>query len=72
MSDNEKLEHVRYDEDKSHCWINGDQWTSFIRMCQIRADYDREISVLAKEVKRLTAENEAYKVLLKDKINKED
>ena len=52
MSDNEKLEHVRYDEGKSHCWFNGDQWTSFNRMCQIRADYDREISVLAKEVKK--------------------
>ena len=72
MSDNERLEYVRYDEDKSHCWFNGDQWTSFNRMCQIRRDYDNEMSVLAKEVKRLTAENEAYKVLLKDKLNKED
>ena len=72
MSDNEQLEYVRYDEDKLHCWINGDQWTSFSRMFQIRRDYDNEMSVLAKEVKRLTAENEAYKVLLKDKLNKED
>lgn len=72
MSDNEKLEHVRYDENVSHCWINGDQWTSFNRMCQIRADCNEETALLSKEVNRLTAENEAYKVLLKDKLNKED
>lgn len=72
MSNNEKLETVRYDGEKSHCWINGDQWISLSRMFQIRADYDREMSVLAKEVKRLTAENEAYKILLKDRLNKED
>lgn len=65
MSDNEKLEHVRYDEDKSHCWINGDQWTSFIRMCQIRADYDREISVLAKEVKGSPLKMKRIKYYLK-------
>lgn len=72
MSDNEQLEYVRYDEDKSHCWINGSQWISLNRLYQIRKDCNEETALLSKEVKRLTAENEAYKVLLKDKLNKED
>ena len=65
MCDNEKIEHVRYDDDKMHCWINGGQWISLNRLFQIRKDYDREMSILAKEIKRLTDENESYRTLFK-------
>lgn len=72
MSNDERLEKVSYDDDdKLHCWINGCQWVSITRVVQIRKDCNKETALLSKEVKRLTSENEAYKILLKDKLNKE-
>ena len=71
MSNDERRETVSYDDDKLHCWINGCQWVSITRVVQIRKDCNKEIALLSKEVKRLTSENEAYKILLKDKLNKE-
>ena len=71
MSNDERLEKVSYDDDKLHCWINGCLWVSITRVVQIRKDCNKETALLSKEVKRLTSENEAYKILLKDKLNKE-
>lgn len=71
MSNDERLEKVSYDDVKLHCWINGCQWVSITRVVQIRKDCNKETALLSKEVKRLTSENEAYKILLKDKLNKE-
>lgn len=71
MSNDERLEKVSYSDDKLHCWINGCQWVSITRVVQIRKECNKETALLSKEVKRLTSENEAYKILLKDKLNKE-
>lgn len=71
MSNTKRLETVDYDDNKLHCWINGCQWISITRVIQIRENCNKETALLSKEVKRLTAENEAYKILLKDKLNKE-
>lgn len=71
MSNDERLETVSYSDDKLHCWINGCQWVSIIRVIKIREECNKETALLSKEVVRLTSENEAYKILLKDKLNKE-
>lgn len=71
MSNDERLEKVSYSDDKLHCWINGCQWVSITRVIKIREECNKETALLSKEVKRLTSENEAYKILLKDKLNKE-
>lgn len=71
MSNDEGLEKVSYDDDKLHCWISGCQWVSITRVIKIREECNKETALLSKEVKRLTSENEAYKILLKDKLNKE-
>ena len=71
MSNDERLEKVSYSDDKLHCWINGGQWVSITRVIKIREECNKETALLSKEAKRLTSENEAYKILLKDKLNKE-
>ena len=71
MSNDERLEKFSYSDDKLHCWINGCQWVSITRVIKIREECNKETALLSKEVKRLTSENEAYKILLKDKLNKE-
>lgn len=70
--DGTKMEWVRYDASKEHMWIGSQQWISFERFMQTKADTNKEMILLSREVKRLTEENEAYKVLLKDKLKQED
>ncbi len=72
MDDGKKLEWVRYDTDKEHLWIGSGQWVSFERFMHVKNDANKEMLLLSREVKKLTEENEAYKVLLRDKLNQED
>lgn len=48
------------------------QWVSLERFMRVKSDINTEMIMLSREVKRLTEENEAYKVLLRDKLNQED
>ena len=70
--DRTKMERVEYTNDEQHVYINGKQWVSLERFTQIRNEINAEIMLLGVKVKRLTEENEAYKVLLRDKLNQED
>lgn len=66
-----ELEWVRYDTDKEHLWIGSNQWVSLERFMRVKSDINTEMIMLSREVRRLTEENEAYKVLLRDKLNQE-
>ena len=57
--------------DKDHVYIGGDQYVSFNRMCEIRADLNKEAQMLNRQLKELTDENNALKVLLKEQLVKE-
>lgn len=57
--------------DKDHVYIGGDQYVSFNRMCEIRADLNKEARMLNKQIKELIEENNALKVLLKEQLVKE-
>lgn len=70
--DRTKMERVEYTNDEQHLYINGKQWVSLERFTKIRNEINAEIMLLGVKVKRLTEENEAYKVLLRDKLNQED
>ena len=70
-NDGKELEWVRYDTDKEHLWIGSNQWVSLERFMRVKSDINTEMIMLSREVKRLTEENEAYKVLLRDKLNQE-
>ena len=66
----EILERIKI-ADKDHVYIGGDQYVSFNRMCEIRADLNKEAQMLNKQLKELTDENNALKVLLKEQLVKE-
>lgn len=70
--DRTKMERVEYTNDEQHLYINGKQWVSLERLTQIRNEINAEVMLLGVKVKRLTEENEAYKVLLRDKLNQEN
>lgn len=55
--------------DEDHCWINNQQFVSLYRFNQFRSECYHEIEFLNNRMKALAEENEAYKVLLKEKIN---
>lgn len=70
---NEQKVNVRFDEDKSHAWINGThQYVSLERFLQVQRDLNKETTLLRKEVERLSKENESYRTLLRVQLNKED
>lgn len=55
--------------DEDHCWINNQQFVSLPRFNQFRSECYHEIEFLNNKLKALAEENEAYKVLLKEKLN---
>ena len=55
--------------DKDHCWINNQQFVSLRRFLQVKAEHNRCTELLINEMKALAEENEAYKILLKEKLN---
>lgn len=57
-------------EDEEHCWINNRAFVSLYKSNQIRGELYNEVELLNNRIKKLTEENEAYKVLLKEKLNK--
>lgn len=59
---------VRFDESKNHVWIDSKQFISLERFIELKNDTLVELKLLQEEVSRLRGENEAYKVLLKDKL----
>lgn len=66
----EEMKKVKFHDD-DHCWIDGKQYISLYRFSDLRADQSKEMSLLNEEVKRLTEENNAFRVLLKDMLNKD-
>lgn len=56
-------------EDEEYCWINGRQFISLYKANQFRSELYKETELLNNRIKKLTEENEAYKVLLKEKLN---
>lgn len=69
MSNKENVA-VRFDDDRSHLWIDGIQYVSLNRFLQVQRDLNTETDLLRIQVEQLTKENEAYKTLLKDQLNK--
>lgn len=71
MSEKTKLT-VEFDKSKEHAWIDGHQYVSLDRFLEVKRDSVIETRLLNDRMKELLEENEAYKVLLKDKLNKEE
>ena len=64
----EELKKVNY-SDPDHIWVDGNQFVSLKRFCEVKKDSAKETNLLQKEVKKLTEENKALRVLLKDTLN---
>lgn len=58
--------------DKDHIYVEGKQYVSLQRMSEIKRGQMEEMDMLSTKVDELTQENTAYKILLKDKLFKED
>lgn len=58
--------------DEDHIWIGGNQFISLNRFMTLKNDMNRELNGHIKRVKELTEENDALKVLLKNKLMKEE
>lgn len=54
--------------DEDHIWIDGKQFISLRRFIDLRTDQLNEMDILSDEIDRLYRENEAYKNLLKEKL----
>ena len=68
----EELKKITY-SDPDHLWVDGNQFISLKRFTEVRKDSAKELNLLQKEVKKLTEENKALRVLLKDVLdNMED
>lgn len=52
--------------DEHHIWIKGRQFVSLERFIELTSKTNDEMKKLADEVKKLTIENDALRVLLKD------
>lgn len=60
---------VIFDESKDHAWINGTQYVSLSRFIDLTKRTAAELDISNREIKRLNDEVNAYKVLLKEKLN---
>lgn len=58
--------------DKDHLYYGGVQYISLQRLLELEDDKHKEIKILQDDVSRLEEENEAYKILLKTKLEKEN
>lgn len=58
--------------DDDHLYINGRQFISLRRLLELENNKRDEIKILDEKVANLTKENESYKILLKDKLLKEE
>lgn len=63
-----KMKEVRI-VDEDHVWIDGEQFISLRRLNKIRYDTNEELANYEKEIKRLTDQNNAYKILLGNQLN---
>lgn len=68
----EEMKKVTMDSDKKHAWIDGHQYVSLDRFLEVKRDSAIETRLLNDRMKELLEENEAYKVLLRKQLNKED
>lgn len=68
----EEMKKVTMDSDKKHAWIDGHQYVSLDRFLEVKRDSAIETRLLNEQMKELLEENEAYKVLLRKQLNKED
>lgn len=57
--------------EKEHIWIDGKQYISFDRVCDIRSELNEDVRIMNKKIQELTDENNALKVLLKEQLVKE-
>ncbi len=71
MSEKTKLT-VEFDKSKEHAWIDGHQYVSLDRFLEVKSDNAIETRLLNDRMNELLEENEAYKVLLRKQLNKED
>lgn len=68
----EELKKVQFfDNDLMHVYIDGKQYIALDRYVQIKNIINKELVSMGKQLERLTKENEAYKVLLCNKLNEE-
>ncbi len=58
--------------DKDHIYVEGKQYVSLSRMSKIKSEQMEEMNMLSVKVEELTQENNAYRILLKDKLIKKD
>jgi hypothetical protein len=63
---------VQFDENKEHAWINSYQYVSLERFLEVKKELCKEQNLLIKQVNTLLEENNAYKVLLREQLNKEE
>ena len=63
-----KMKEVRI-VDEDHVWIDGEQFISLQRLNKLRYDTNAELENYEKEIKRLTDQNNAYKILLGNQLN---
>ena len=63
-----KMKEVRI-VDEDHVWIDGEQFISLRRLNKLRCDTNAELENYEKEIKRLTDQNNAYKILLGNQLN---
>lgn len=68
----EEMKKVSFDKSKEHAWIDGRQYVSLDRFLEVKRDSAIETRLLNDRMKGLLEENEAYKVLLRKQLNKED
>ena len=54
--------------DEDHVWISNKQYISLNRFFEAKSENIKELQKLNKKVEELAKENEALKILLKDKL----
>lgn len=57
--------------DSDHIFMDGRQYVSFSKMCKNREKYNNELMWMDEKIIQLESENNALKVLLKEKLVKE-
>lgn len=63
---------IRFDDNRNHVWIDGKQYISLNRFLDIQRDLNTETELLRKQVDQLIKENQAYKILLKEQLNRKE
>ena len=57
--------------DEDHVYVNGKQFVSLNRFNELRFETCREMNIYTDELLKLTEENNALRVLLRNKLNQE-